>query len=100
MTDFEQVLARAAAGWQSAIEARDVKGVVDFLHEDYALVLVVPAAVTMPRQEWVRALADYVVHAYDMHEQIADVTRDTAVVLTLASQERPSWARTAVAASS
>jgi len=86
MTDSEQVLARAA-GWQSAIEARDAKGVGDFLHEDYALVLVVPAAVTMPRQEWVRVLDDYVVHAYDIHAQTVDVTDDTAVVLTLASQE-------------
>lgn len=86
VTDTEQVLARAA-GWQSAIEARDVEGVGDFLHVDYALVLVVPAAVTMPRQEWVRLLVDYVVHAYDIHEQVVDVTGDTAVILTLASQE-------------
>jgi ketosteroid isomerase-like protein len=86
VTDSGQVLARAA-GWQSAIEARDLETVGDFLHEDYALVLVVPAAVVMPRQEWVRVLADYVFRAYAIHEQVVDVNGDVAVVLTLASQE-------------
>lgn len=85
MDEVEQVRARAA-GWQQAIEDRDASAVVDFLHDDYALVLVVPAAVTMGRGEWLRVLADYVVHEYEVHEQVIDVVGDTAVVLTLATQ--------------
>lgn len=82
----EQVRARAG-GWQQAIEARDAETVVGFLHDDYALVLVVPTAVTMARDEWLRVLADYVVHRYEVHEQVVDVMDDTAVVLTLATQQ-------------
>ena len=58
----------------------------DFLHQDYALVLVVPAAVTMKREEWLRVLDDYVVHEYEVHQQIVHTRTDTAVVLTLATQ--------------
>jgi hypothetical protein len=76
----------ARHSWQQAIEARDAQAVIDFLHDDYALVLVVPAAVTMTREEWVRVLADYVVHEYVIHEQMVDVVGDTAVILTLATQ--------------
>ncbi len=85
MDEAEEVRARAA-GWQQAIEARDAEAVIDFLHDDYALVLVVPAAVTMTREEWVRVLADYVVHEYVIHEQTVDVVGSTAVILTLATQ--------------
>ena len=80
------MLARAA-GWQRAIEARDAETVVGFLHDDYALVLVVPTTVTMARDEWLRVLADYVVRRYEPHEQVVDVIGDTAVVLALATQQ-------------
>ena len=83
--EVEQVRARAA-GWQHAIEARGAETVIDFLHDDYALVLVVPAAVTVTREEWLRVLADYVVHEYVVHEQMVDVVGDTAVILTSATQ--------------
>ncbi len=85
MSDIDDVRARAA-GWQAAIEARDTAAVQEFLHDDFALVLVVPAAVTMPRDEWLRLLADYVVHGYEVHEQVVDVMGDVASVLTLATQ--------------
>jgi ketosteroid isomerase-like protein len=85
VTDPEQVLARSAA-WQSAIESRDVEGVRDYLHEDFALVLVVPVPLTMSREEWLRVLPDYVVHGYEVHQQIGHACLDTAAVLTLATQ--------------
>jgi ketosteroid isomerase-like protein len=83
--DVEEVRARAAA-WQVTIEARDVERAQDFLHEDYALVLVVPAAVAVEREEWLRMLPDYVVHHYEVHEQTVHTAGDTAAVLTLATQ--------------
>ena len=85
MTDISAVRDRAAA-WQAAIEARDVHGADDCLHEDYALVLVVPQPVTVLRDEWLRLLPDYVVHGYEIHEQIVHVTAGHAAILTLATQ--------------
>ena len=85
MTDTSAVLDRAAA-WQAAIEARDSRGVNDYLHEDYALVLVVPQPVTVLRDEWLRLLPDYVVHGYEIHEQIVHVAANNAAILTLATQ--------------
>lgn len=85
MTAPQDVQQRSAQ-WQAAIEARDVAGIEDYLHEDYALVLVVPRQVTMRRDEWLRLLPDYVVHSYDIHEQVVDVAGDTAAVLSLATQ--------------
>jgi ketosteroid isomerase-like protein len=83
--DASEVRARAAA-WQAAIESRDVEQVQDFLHQDYALALVVPAAVTVEREEWLRLLPDYVVHHYEIHEQTVHTSKDLAAVLTLATQ--------------
>lgn len=85
VNDANIVLARASA-WQAAIEARDVDGIGDYLHEDYALVLVVPRPVTILRDEWLRVLPDYVVHGYEIHEQVVHVEADTAAILTLATQ--------------
>ena len=85
VTDPEQVLARSAA-WQSAIESRDINGVRDYLYEDFAVVLVVPVPLTMSRDEWLRVLPDFVVHGYEVHQQVGHVRLDTAAVLTLATQ--------------
>jgi ketosteroid isomerase-like protein len=85
VSDRNTVLARAA-GWQTAIEARDIEGIGDYLHQDYALVLVVPRPVTVLRDEWLRLLPDYLVHGYEVHEQNVHVAADTAAMLTLATQ--------------
>jgi ketosteroid isomerase-like protein len=85
MTDADEVLARADA-WQVAIEARDVEGVQDFLHGDYALALVHPAPATVPRNDWLRMLPDYVVHGYAVLERTVDVTADMALVLQKVDQ--------------
>ena len=85
MSDHDDVRARADA-WQSAIQERDVAAAQDLLHQDYALVLVVPAAVTVDREEWLRVLPDYVVHHYEVHEQFLHVGNATASALTLATQ--------------
>jgi ketosteroid isomerase-like protein len=85
MSDVDDVLARAA-GWQARLEARDVEGIREFMHEDYALVLVVPSDVTVPLAEWLGMLPDYVVHTYEIHHQVAHVEGDTAAILTSATQ--------------
>lgn len=85
MSDSSAVLDRAAA-WQATIEARDVRGADDHLHNDYALVLVVPQPAIMQREEWLRLLPEYLVHGYEIHEQTVHVTGDSAAILTLATQ--------------
>lgn len=86
MGDADVLVGRASA-WQAALEARDVEGIDEYLHEDYALVLVVPRPVTMPRAEWLRLLPDYVVHGYEIHEQTVHIAGNTAALLTLATQQ-------------
>lgn len=85
MSEVNDVLSHAAR-WQTLVEARDVEAIRQLMHEDYALVLVVPSEVTVPLDEWLRLLPDYVVHRYEIHEQIAHLAGDTAAVLTLATQ--------------
>lgn len=60
------VLGRADA-WQRSLEARDVEGIQDFLHDGYALVLVHPAEAIVARAAWLQMLPDYVVHSWDVH---------------------------------
>ena len=80
-----EVLARADA-WQAALEARDVDGVQDYLHADYALMIVQPRPFTMPREQWLRLLPDYVVHGYEIQEREVTVAGDCAAVLHRALQ--------------
>jgi len=86
VSDTTALLERMA-GWQAALEARDVDAASDFLHEEYALVLVVPRVVTMARDEWLQLLPDYVMHSYEIHEQVVHVLGDTAAILTLETQQ-------------
>jgi ketosteroid isomerase-like protein len=79
------VLARADA-WQALIEARDVDAIGAYLHPQYALMLVQPEALTVPRATWLRMLPDYVVHGYDILRREVDVDGDTAAVLQLVHQ--------------
>jgi len=85
MGEVNDVLSRAA-GWQAMLEARDVARIREFMHAEYALVLVVPSEVTVPLDEWLRMLPDYVVHRYQIHHQVAHVDGDTAAVLSVATQ--------------
>ena len=78
---------RARTPGKTAIEARDVEGIGDFLHPDYALVLVKPADVSVPRAEWLRMLPDYVVHGYSILARRADVDDDVALVLQIVDQQ-------------
>ena len=70
MTEFERVL-----------RERDGDLAEVCLHEDFALVLVQPSPVTMPRVQWLALLPDYVVHSWRVEEQVIDVGGDSAAVL-------------------
>ncbi|MDT4943975.1 MAG: hypothetical protein QOH14_708 [Pseudonocardiales bacterium] len=87
MTEADHAaVAERSAAWQRALEARDVAGIDDFLDPDYALVLVHPARVTVPRAEWLRMLPDYVVHSWTVSECVVDVAGDLAMVLQAGEQ--------------
>ena len=70
-----------AVAFQRCIEQRDAVAAASVLHDDYALVLVHPTPVTIPRDRWLKVLPDYVVHEYSVDERVVDVRGETAAVL-------------------
>jgi hypothetical protein len=72
--------------FQWAIEARDNAAADDVLHRDYALCLVVPVSVVIPRALWLATLPAYVVHEWTVEEQQVEVSGDVAAVLQRGSQ--------------
>ena len=85
MSDVE--LHARMGDFQRCIEQRDATAAADVLDDDYALVLVHPAPAIMPRDRWLQVLADYVVHDYEVQEQVIDVADDCASVLQLVSMQ-------------
>jgi ketosteroid isomerase-like protein len=79
--DPAQDLQERWAGWQRAIEDRDVQAVAEYLADDYALVLVQPNRAVLTRAQWLALLPDYVVSEYEIQEQVLDVEGDLAVAL-------------------
>src|SRR5688572_6930512 len=69
-------LARRIEAFQRAIEARDMAAAGEILDEDFALVLVHPVRAVLPRERWLAMLPDYVVHGYDVEEEIVDIDVD------------------------
>ena len=67
--------------FQRCIEQRDAEAAEVVLDDEYALVLVHPTRAVMPRDRWLQVLTDYVVHDYEVHEQVTDVDGDCASVL-------------------
>jgi hypothetical protein len=66
----------AMAEFQRCIAERDVEAATVVLDADYALVLVQPVAAVVPKDRWLAALPDYIVHSYDVREQLVDVDGD------------------------
>ena len=79
--DANQELLDLWAGWQRAIEDRDVVAAGDCLADDYALQLVQPVRAVIGRAQWLAALPDYVVSSYQVEDQVVDIDGDRAVVL-------------------
>lgn len=63
------------------IVERDTGLAETVLDDDYALVLVQPSPVVMPREEWLAVLEDYRTEEYDVQEQLVDVDGSTACVI-------------------
>jgi ketosteroid isomerase-like protein len=74
-------LIRCIQEFQQCIEGRDRKAAEQILDEEYALVLVQPGPATMPRERWLDVLEHYVVHSYEVHEQLVHLDGDCAAVL-------------------
>lgn len=74
-------LAHQMEAFQRCIEERDAALADRLLDDQYALVLVQPQRMVMPRARWLEVLDDYVVHQYEVQEQVIDADTDCAVVL-------------------
>ena len=74
-------LLRRAALWDQAIEERDEAAAAELLAAEFAFELVQPVRNVMTREVWLEVLADYVVHEWDVEEQIVDVDGDYAATL-------------------
>ncbi len=53
------------------------------LDDDFALELVHPTAVRLPRDRWFQMLEDYIVHAWEVQQQFLTIDGDCAVNLQL-----------------
>lgn len=72
----------AIAEFQRCIDERDRAGAEKILDPAYALVLVAPARAVMPRERWLEVLDEYVVHEYEVEEQVVDEDGAEASVLS------------------
>ena len=77
----------ADQGWLDALKRRDTVAVVDFLHPDYALVLVHPSTVTVHRDEWLRTLPGYVISGWEVRGESWDLRDDLALHLHLVNMD-------------
>jgi hypothetical protein len=75
-----------AAAFQRCIEQRDVTAAEDILDDDYSLVLVHPASAVIPKARWIAMLPDYVVHSYDVLENVTDIDGERATIFHRARQ--------------
>jgi hypothetical protein len=74
-------LRRQMEAFERCVEERDTALAERLLDDDYALVLVHPQPAVMPRARWLEVLTDYVVHDFEVQEQVLDVEGELAVVL-------------------
>lgn len=79
MTD--PALTSQMANFDRVVLERDAALARTVLHDDYALVLVVPSPTVIPRERWLSVLPDYVVDDYGIEEQLVDTQGDCATVL-------------------
>jgi ketosteroid isomerase-like protein len=76
----DELLERAAQ-WDAAIQDRNEAAADALMAPDFALELVQPMRSVMGRQVWLEMLADYVVHEWDVEEQVVDQGDDVAALL-------------------
>jgi ketosteroid isomerase-like protein len=75
----EQTPHDADAGWLEALMRRDQSRVLDYLDDDYNLIVLTPAFARMTRAEWLAMLPDYVISVWDIVSSEWDVQGDLAV---------------------
>ncbi len=69
------------ANFDRCVQERDRQLAEAVLDHDYALVLVEPALLVMPRLRWLEVLPDYVVNSYEVQQRSLDVSGDCAAML-------------------
>lgn len=79
MADIE--LDTACADFDRAVLQRDRELAERLLHPEFALVLVHPDPVVMPRPQWLETLDAYVIDAWQVEEDVRDSSDDIAAVL-------------------
>jgi ketosteroid isomerase-like protein len=77
--DSDELRARDE-GWRQCIEARDAEAVVEFLDDDYTLVVLQPERSVTSRDRWLKTLPDYHVHEWRVEDQVIDVDGDLGVI--------------------
>jgi len=83
----EEAIEARNAGWETALLARDVEAVSDFLHADYSLVTLHPAPATMGRAQWLAALPSYVIHRWNPAPPVMDVHAGVGLLHQLVDME-------------
>ena len=77
MTD--QTPQEADADWWDVLMRRDQSRVLDYLDDDYNLVVLTPTFNRVTRPEWLAMLPDYVISVWDIVSSEWDVQGDLAV---------------------
>jgi len=74
-------LRERALMWDKAIRDRDEASARRVLAPNFALELVQPMRSIAARDVWLEVLADYVVHEWEVEEQVVDLDGDCAAIL-------------------
>ncbi len=70
-----------AASWESSVLRRDLDGVQQFIAPDFAVVILQPTRTVVPRSQWLKTIADYRIHEYQVEDEIVEMDGDIGVVL-------------------
>jgi len=77
----DDLLLAQIANFDRCVRERDRPSAEAVLDLDYALVLVQPSLLVMPRSRWLEVLPDYLVHSYEIQELSLDVRGDCAAMV-------------------
>jgi ketosteroid isomerase-like protein len=75
----EQTPQDADAGWFEAVLRRDQSRVLEYLDDEYNLIVLTPAFTRITRAEWLAMLPDYVISVWDVVSSEWDMQGDLAV---------------------
>ncbi len=77
---LEELLGRVAQ-WDQAIRDRDEPLARQLLHPGFALEMVQPVRSVMRHDVWLEMMSDYVVHEWEVEDQLVDLDGDIAALL-------------------